>query len=632
MLQQLPPVNAPEFPADLEWLNTKRPLTIRELRGKVVLLDFWTYCCINCMHVIPDLRRLEEKYGDALVVIGVHSAKFTTEKATENIRQAILRYGVEHPVVNDRDFEVWESYTVNAWPTIVLVDPRGKVVAQRSGEGVFDAFDAAIGKLVAEATASGTLDVKPLDLTPERGEARNAPLSFPGKVLADAASKRLFVADSNHNRIVVASLDGKVQEVVGSGRRGLDDGDFAKATFANPQGLALDGETLYVADTSNHAIRRVDLAARTVETIAGTGEQARRREIAGGARSVSLASPWDLVARDGSLYVAMAGSHQIWRLDLAKNWIEPFAGSGLENRIDGPRAEAALAQPSGLAVNGSRLFVADSEVSAIRSIDLGPRGAVATIVGRALFAFGDEDGTGDAVRLQHPLGVAYAAGSLYVADTYNNKIKRIDPDAKSSRTFAGTGESGRADGAPAEARFDEPGGLSIAGKTVYVADTNNDAVRTIDLETGRVATLELRGLEPPAPPRAERPYSGETIDVAEQTSAPGGGTLVFDLRFSEGLESSEEAPYYFGLSSSDGAVVAVAPDASGTLVAPELPRRFAVEAKNGTATLTLDTAIYYCRKGAKSLCFIKQVRFKVPVRVAAGASRDLRVGYTVSAD
>ncbi|HEX2869201.1 MAG TPA: thioredoxin-like domain-containing protein [Ignavibacteriales bacterium] len=129
--------DAPEFPDGLDWLNVDHPIKLSDLRGKVVLLDFWTFCCINCMHIIPDLKKLEAKYPGELAVIGVHSAKFLSEQETGNIRQAILRYDIEHPVVNDKDFKIWTSYGANAWPTVVLIDPRGDVVGHHSGEGVY---------------------------------------------------------------------------------------------------------------------------------------------------------------------------------------------------------------------------------------------------------------------------------------------------------------------------------------------------------------------------------------------------------------------------------------------------------------------------------------------------------------
>ncbi|MBI4239248.1 MAG: redoxin domain-containing protein [Deltaproteobacteria bacterium] len=483
-------VHAPEFPPGLEWLNTERPLTLKELRGKIVLLDFWTYCCINCMHVIPELKRLEQAFPDELVVIGVHSAKFVGERDTENIRQAVLRYEIVHPVVNDWQMQIWEQYAVRAWPTLVLIDPEGRIAAATSGEGIYEPLHKAITKLIATFATKGLLDRRPLAMRQERLPDADAPLSFPGKVLADAASDRLFIADSNHHRILAVSLQsGKVLQRIGSGARGRDDGAFTTATFLHPQGLALDGQQLYVADTENHLIRRIDLQAETVMTIAGTGEQARRRMRPGPALDTALNSPWDLVVHQGVLYIAMAGAHQLWRLDLASGQLAAHAGSGREDLHDGPWDTAALAQPSGLATDGQSLYFADSEVSAIRRVDVAPAGRVETLFGAGLFAFGDRDGTIGTARLQHPLGVALHRDNLYIADTYNNKIRQVDLRTRTLESFVGTGSAGHDDGDPAT--FDEPAGISVAGDTLYVADTNNHAIRVVDLQTRAVRTFNV---------------------------------------------------------------------------------------------------------------------------------------------
>ena len=538
-------VNAPEFPDGMEWLNTDRPLAIRQLRGKVLLLDFWTFCCINCMHIIPDLKRLERKYKNELVVIGVHSAKFTAERGTENIRQAILRYEIEHPVVNDREMRVWTEYTVNSWPTLMLIDPAGKVVGRISGEGVYDGLDRAIAKLIETFDARKQIDRRPLDLKLERQRTPSSVLAFPGKVLADQKSKRLFIADSNHNRIVVVSLeDSTVKEVIGSGEIGLIDGSFDSAAFNHPQGMALnvsrDGNTLYVADTENHAIRSVDLEKRTVTTIAGTGEQSRQHVTFGGqGKQIALNSPWDLTLQNGILYIAMAGPHQLWQMNPVTGGIAPYAGSGREARVDGPLAEAALAQPSGITSDGEKLYFADSEVSSIRSAGLGPNARVETVVGEDLFQFGDRDGKGSRVRLQHPLGVEYHDGLLYVADTYNNKIKRVSPKDRSSETFLGTGESGMRDGD--HATFNEPSGVSVAFDKLYIADTNNHLIRVADLNTRRVETLQIKGLEK-LTRRASKRFTGDVIELTTQTIGPGDGTLTLQLELPPGYKLNVQAP------------------------------------------------------------------------------------------
>ena len=431
-------VNAPEFPAGLEWVNSDQPLTIAGLRGKIVLLDFWTHCCINCMHALDDLKRLERKYPDELVVIGIHSAKFDQEKNTNSIRQAVLRHGIEHPVLNDHEMRVWSEYAIKAWPSFILVDPLGKVFGSHSGEQVFDLFDGVIAQLIEHHDREGSLTRGALANSNESDREPRSVLSFPGKVLADAQGGRLFIADSNHHRIVVASLeDGAIQEVIGSGEAGLLDGSASDAQFFHPQGMAIDGDKLYVADSDNHAVRAVDLATGVVTTVAGDGVQDTEwGNTPAPIEGKRLNSPWDLELAHGVLFVAMAGNHQIFGIDLEGGFIAGHAGSGREDHRDGPLLAASLAQPSGLSGDGEALFVADSEVSSIRAVDLDPRGGhVKTVVGEGLFDFGDVDGVGKDVRLQHPLGVVFAEKRLFVADTYNNKIKSIGLPTLNARTL-----------------------------------------------------------------------------------------------------------------------------------------------------------------------------------------------------
>ncbi len=443
------------------------------------------------MHVFPQLRKLERKYKDELVVIGVHSAKFTSEKDTEGILQAILRYEIEHPVVNDKDFTIWNQYSVRAWPTLMFLDPQGKVVGQHAGEISFESFDQLIGEMVKQFDSKGLIDRTPLEFKLEQAK-NESPLSFPGKVLADEASERLFIADSNHNRIIVASLDGSMQLVIGSGEAGLEDGTWENARFDHPQGMALADSILYVADTENHAIRKVDLSQGRVETIAGTGEQAQMFHAGEEGPSVELSSPWDLCIYSDTLFIAMAGLHQLWAMNLNTKDINPYAGNGREGIRDGHLPQAWLAQPSGITTDGEKLYFADSETSSIRVADLDPNGTVSTIVGLDLFVFGDVDGTGAEVRLQHPIGICHHDGVLFIADTYNNKIKRVFPSLQGAETLLGTGEPGYKDGGRKLALFNEPGGLNIAQGKLYIADTNNHAIRVADLTTQEVSTLGLK--------------------------------------------------------------------------------------------------------------------------------------------
>jgi thiol-disulfide isomerase/thioredoxin len=490
---------APELEGGVGWLNTAGPVRLKDLRGKIVVLDFWTYCCINCMHVLPELAKLEKKYANQVVVIGVHSAKFDNEKDSDHIRKAILRYEISHPVVNDAEMKIWNAYDVHSWPTLYVIDPEGNLAGYGSGEGLGDALDKRIGELVESFRKKKTLDEKPRRFELARFQEKgDSPLFFPGKVLADAGSDHLFIADSTHHRIVITSLAGKKIAVAGTGTPGKADGAFDRATFDDPQGMALRGDTLYVADRKNNLLRALDLKAQTVQTVAGTGEQNDDRFSSGPALKTGLNSPWDLLLKGETLYIAMAGDHQIWTLDLGKGVVGPYAGNGRENVANGSLEDCSFAQPSGLATDGTTLFVADSEGSAVRAVPLDGKGEVRTLVGKTtgfdrLFTFGDDDGVGDKVRLQHALGVAYHGGKLYVADTYNSKIKVLDPVQRSCTTYLG----GDGPGWVAGPLFNEPAGISIAGDTLYVADTNAHRIRVVDLKTKTVRTLALQGVEAP---------------------------------------------------------------------------------------------------------------------------------------
>jgi len=492
---------APALTGGIEWLNCDGEINIKDLRGKVVLLDFWTYCCSNCLHVLPALEQLEEKYADELVIIGVHSGKFATEKDTDSIRQAVLRYHIRHPIVNDADYKIWNRYRVKAWPTMFIIDPEGYVVAGGGGEQSFRSLDRVIGPLIRQFRRAGRLKPAPSKYKLEADAVDPSPLWFPGKILADSSSQRLFIADSGHRRVVIASFDGTVQDVIGTGEQGDTDGAYDEATFSDPQGLALIGSVLYVADRKNHRIRAIDLRKKTVRSVAGNGRQAKNGARGGRATQTSLASPWDLLAVRDRILVAMAGLHQLWIYDPDKGSIAVLSGSGREDVTDGRGTSATHAQPSGLATDGNSLFVAESEGSAIRTVQLKKSPSVSTLVGpsglpnaQTLFQFGDRDGRAGAVRLQHPLGLAYYRGILYAADTYNHKVKRIDPQTRTAITWLGTGRPGSKN---SPTQLSEPSGLSAADGRLFIADTNNHAIRVADIKTGKLTTLTLTGLEPP---------------------------------------------------------------------------------------------------------------------------------------
>ena len=631
-------VRAPEIKGGSGWLNTDKPLSLAALKGKVVLLDFWTYGCINCIHIIPDLKKLEAKYPNELVVIGVHSAKFKNEKETENIRRIILRYEIEHPVYNDSEFAVWQSYGIRAWPTRVLIDPAGYIIGGVSGEGYYDEIDQTIAKVAEDFRKRGELNEEPLKLVLERAKVGDLPLAFPGKILADAANDRLFVADSNHNRIVITKLDGTLVDTVGTADVGAADGAFDKATFYRPQGLALAGDSLYVADTENHLIRRIDLKSRTVETVAGTGKQTTEYPPKGGpARTTALSSPWDLQLIGRTLYIAMAGPHQIWKLDLNTNAVSIFAGSGREARLDGSLTESGFAQPSGITAIENTLYVADSESNIIRAIDIGGA-TVKTLVGGDLFEFGDVDGSGDDVRLQHPLGVVPVGDKLLIADTYNHKIKELDPKRRRVVSLVGTGKPGQADGSSPS--FYEPGGLTVADGKLYVADTNNHAIRIVDLKTKQVSTLRVKGLVPPAQnmralENTDGPNAEETKAAPQNIGASANGFIEIDVQLPSGYHLNPQAPQRYKVLVDGHAIKIDEKNASRTSKDLKLPLRipFSADATPGSANVRVQVTLFYCREDNTGTCHIKTLIWQVPVNVAnASSNREVKLQGKLTAD
>ncbi|HEU5001411.1 MAG TPA: thioredoxin-like domain-containing protein [Actinomycetota bacterium] len=475
-------IHAPAFPPDAVWLNVERPLTTEDLRGHIVLVHFWTYACINCQHALQTLAALErELEGEPLVVVSVHSPKFPTQREEERVREAVRQLEVRHPVVLDPDSSITHSYAVRGWPTIVFVDPAGAILGVGPGEPEPQALLGVMRQALAQYRVQGVLTGGPLPIHVEPPEPRT--LSFPSAVVTGtvAGTECVIVADAGHNEVAVFDHAGAKVRRLGSG------------VLHRPCGLALVDGTLYVADTGNHVVRAFDLASGDVTSVA---------------EAPGLRSPWGL-AWDGSrLYIAGAGTHQLWVFDPVTADTSLLAGTGAEGGRDGGASAATFAQPSGLALAGDTLYVADSETSSIRAVtDLDGTPQVRTIVGRGdLFGFGDRDGAGPVVEMQHPIGIATGApggGRLYVADTFNHKVRTLDAATRACRTLFGNGDSELAPGgtpgtgltsaSPTLPAFIEPEGLAWwpgpdlgpdNGGELLVADTGNHRLLAIRLSDG----------------------------------------------------------------------------------------------------------------------------------------------------
>jgi sugar lactone lactonase YvrE len=461
---------APEFPAGLSWVNVSRPPRIADLRGRVALLWFWSYDAVNCWNLIPDLRHLEEKYHDGLTVIGVHCPKHPQQCGDEPLLRAVNRHRLRHAMANDAGFEVWQDYGIDAWPSVVLVDAEGHLAARIAGEGRRDDIDAQVARLLEQAALLDLRIYEPAlpALRPEPDHA----LAFPGKVLADG--ERLYVADSGHHRVLECDHDGRVRRRFGSGIAGFGDGDLSIACFNDPQGLARHGGSLYVADRGNHSVRRIDLDSGRVDTVLGIGRAGRTRPENAEARSTALNTPLDLAVIGDDLYVAVAGQNQIWRLDLRSGRVSVLAGSGEPARADGAFADAAFAQPSGLAAAGRTLFVADAATSSVRAV-LVDQARVETAIGGELYPAAETPAP-----LCNPLAVAAdARGTLYVADSYHGEIKLANR------------RSGELWRLRMPYRLHEPQGLSLADGRLWIANTNLHEIACVDLSSGAVRRVPV---------------------------------------------------------------------------------------------------------------------------------------------
>lgn len=431
------------------WLNVTRPITEADMKGRIVLLDFWTYGCVNCMQIVPDLKTLETKFGDNLLIIGVHSAKFKGEQGNARILSAAKRFGLEHPVINDSDFAIWNNFKVEAWPTLVLLGANGQELSRYEGEGHLKELDADITKHITSTTARETT-VESLIVK----QQKKSSLSFPSHI--KQVGDLFYIADSGNNRIVAVDKDGKIVNSF--------DG------FHNPRGFAvLDQKTLFVADTGAHSLTSIDIATGKRETLGGDGTRGR-----------VWASPWDVaITANQQVVIAMAGTHQLRIYDPAKKTLDLFAGSGRENIVDADAEDAQLAQPSGLSIaaDGSVYFV-DAESSSLRVVK---GGEVKTLIGTGLFDFGLKDGVYPTAQLQHAQGLFVKGDVVYLADTYNNALRTYDIQTGQLVTIKTNGET-----------LNEPGAIWVGDGFALVADTNNNRILKMDLKSGTLVVFPIK--------------------------------------------------------------------------------------------------------------------------------------------
>ncbi|MDN5893327.1 MAG: redoxin domain-containing protein [Nocardioides sp.] len=567
-----PRVRAPELQGR-GWLNTDGPLSLHRLRGRVVLLDFWTFCCINCLHVLDELREVEEEFADELVIIGVHSPKFVHEADPDALVAAVERYAVAHPVLDDPELETWQAYTARAWPTLVVVDPEGYVVAQYAGEGHAHAISTLVRELVATHRAKGTLQPGDSPYVPPVPEGTD--LRFPAKAIALSAG-HLLGADRGHDEIVEMAGDEVVRRISG---------------FREPNGLCLlpadvareVGYDVVVADTAHHQLKGIRLAEGDVLTLAGDGGQWMQ-----GNGTERLSSPWDVAWWQDRIWIAMAGVHQLWTFDPRTGTVVVAAGTTNEGLVDGPLADAWFAQTSALAADGDRLWIADSETSSLRCLEAGQ---VHTVVGQGLFDFGHRDGDRERARLQHPLGVAVLSdATVAVCDTYNGSIRRFDPTTGMLDTIT--------------VGLAEPSGLVRVDDTAYVVESTAHLITEVDL-TGSATGDEFETT-------TQRPVTevGSRVVLTTPFTSPPGQKI--DNRFGPSAQL----------------IVTATPPAlirSGGGRSPDLTRTLELDPAVGDGVLHVAARAASCDVGGGegAACRMHQQDWGIPVRITQGGDAEL---------
>jgi len=468
---------APEFTPGIEWFNTDAPVRLAEQLGRVVLLNFCAFSSLLCRQIQEDLSGLGVKYRNDLVLVGIHSPRYPGEASAVHLRQCIDRYHVAYPVAHDPELKLWRLHAIKRQPTQVLIDRSGYVAGTFSGAWQPERLDQVIRYQCDREGEIPRRAVTPLRTRRPHGEPRA--LSFPGRIAV--SDSRIFIADSGHNRILVTTHGGTILCQYGSESAGFIDGNGELAAFNNPQGMVLEDDFLYVADAGNHAIRRIHTRTDDVDTVAGDGKAA-----AGGSGlhpeplACRLNAPHDLVMKDGMLYIAMTGANQIWRLSLLSNTIGVFSGTGEAGLVDGAPSRAMFAQPVGLGLIGQTLYVVDADAGAVRAVDTAT-GGVTTLVGRQLYGFGNRDGSGRAALLQYPQDIEADPQhkTLWVADSYNNKIRKIRLDSQlvSSPVI--------------DCGLNEPGGLAFHNDTLYIANTHAHEILRMNPNDGHTTRLNV---------------------------------------------------------------------------------------------------------------------------------------------
>lgn len=597
------------------WLNVERPLQLSDLKNRVILLDFWSYSCVSCIQSLPEIKKLKEKFGSKLTVIGVHSRKFNNGRDLQSVKKAILKYDITYPVINDADLKIWNNFEIKAWPTYALIDVRGGLVETYVGDSHFSEMGKDISKLISKYKYQINRDQLPI--LPEKYSLVGNVLKFPTKLeyhkdFSFGRVKNLpviFIANSGANNIVASSLSGNILVKIGSGDAGLADGSFELASFRSPQGLLYRNNKLYVADTGNHALRVIDFEKKEVSTLVGSGKKGmifNSKEKTDTAK-FDLASPLDLefFPDNQHIVIANAGTHQILSYHIKSEKISVLAGDGSEGFKDGKALESSLSQTSDMSVLKNKLYFIDAGGSSLRVLD--KNGKVETLIGDGKGGSGHKNGSKKDALMQHPLALMADNTGIYIADSFNHKLRKYSLESGKIKDLAGQSQRGNGVGSKDKISFDEPEGMIAIRDRIYIADTNNNRVVSIK-RSGDMS--EIIDVMPPLKLSKESfleylPNLQRAPDIKVKASVP----ITLAVKLKEGWKINEAGPSFINLLEkvSEDQVNLIANFDWRVVKMKEMK----LPKLNVENEYILQGVIYYCEDKKNALCRVKSYERKV---------------------
>lgn len=590
-----------------QWFNLSKNLTKEDLEGRVVLLDFWTYACIECLETIPDMKELQERFGDKLLVVGVHSGRFANEKNSQSIREAIIKYDITYPVIDDSNLKIWSKFQIKAWPTVVLINPRGKVETVFEGSENHEAIFKKVKKLIKKYDFM--IDGKPLPVVLEKNRVPHNILNFPTKIeyaknfsYQDKNSPALIISNSADNNIIISSLNGKILDKIGTKEAGFKDGNLKNASFNYPTGLLYSDNILYVADRGNHTIRKVDFTKGEVTTILGSGIRGGVITKKTNAKEVNLSSPQDLEFFPSKDFIIIAnlGTNQLLKYDIKNNSVTPFAGNGKRDMVNGTYPKNSLAQPNGLSAFRNKLYFVDSYSSSLRYVD--ELGKVETLIGQGLDKFGNKNGKKSEALMQNPLGVYADQNGIYVADSYNHLVRKYDYGSQSISNFSGNGI--KANDIGQTTSYNEVSDLVFVENKAYLVDSHNN--RIVVKNNGRTSILDII-------PALKLPQDGlleylPNLEKLPNSTVESDKSINLVVQLKQGWKINEMAPSFFNLVEISGEEATLIASFDWNMVKSgiiKLPKM------SHSKQYYLQGTIYYCEDREDALCFIRSYEAKI---------------------